>query len=354
MLSEPELLSLMRDIESFRVERTISTTDTDKFREAICAFSNDMLGSGQLGYLLIGVDDKTGLPVGLNVSDHLLLKLSAYRSDGTISPAPVITADKHTFSPGTFSPGASEIAVVEVHPSPLPPVRYKGRICIRSGPHKGCANEAQERILSDRRITSAFHQAVTLAADKFKADLALIDVGPNLGALNRCAVLAADHIAVPLVPDLFSLQGLSNLGPTLQSWRNGWAKRLAEAPPSGLNLPKGEMRPAGYVVIQHAIRANRPTKAYSRWADRIPAAYGDAMRMSVESELTLETDPQCLAQLKHYRSLMPMAMEARKPIFRLTPADGAIGAHASAVADCGRDFEKLARALAASTGLTIP
>ena len=204
------------------------------------------------------------------------------------------------------------------------------------------------------RITSAFHQAVTLAADKFKADLALIDVGPNLGALNRCAVLAADHIAVPLVPDLFSLQGLRNLGPSLQSWRNGWAKRLAEAPSSGLNLPKGDMRPAGYVVIQHAIRANRPTKAYSRWADRIPEAYGDAMGFPGEPERTLNTDPHCLAQLKHYRSLMPMAMEARKPIFRLTSADGAIGAHASAVVDCGRDFEKLARALAASTGLTIP
>ena len=35
--------------------------------------------------------------------------------------------------------------------------------------------------------------------------------------------------------------------------------------------------------------------------------------------------------------------QARKPIFRLTPADGAIGAHGKAVADCGRDFEALAR-----------
>ena len=40
---------------------------------------------------------------------------------------------------------------------------------------------------------------------------------------------------------------------------------------------------------------------------------------------------------------MPMAMEARKPMFFLKPADGAIGAHVAAVGDCYRDFETLAR-----------
>jgi hypothetical protein len=61
------------------------------------------------------------------------------------------------------------------------------------------------------RITTAFHRVVQLAANEFKADLVLLDVGPNLGALNRCALIAADHVAVPLVPDLYSLQGLRNL-----------------------------------------------------------------------------------------------------------------------------------------------
>jgi len=46
MLTETELLALMTDLESFRVERTRSVTDTDKFREAICSFANDMPGGG--------------------------------------------------------------------------------------------------------------------------------------------------------------------------------------------------------------------------------------------------------------------------------------------------------------------
>ena len=205
------------------------------------------------------------------------------------------------------------------------------------------------------RITTAFHRVVQLAAEEFKADLVLLDVGPNLGALNRCALIAADHVAVPLVPDLYSLQGLRNLGPTLQKWRKGWQKRLEEAPASLTQLPSGKMEPAGYVVLQHATRQSRPVKAYLRWAERIPTEYREAMKLPPASpSLSLDDDSHCLAQLKHYRSLMPMAMEAGKPIFHLKPSDGAIGAHAAAVAECGKDFRRLARRLAQATGLALP
>jgi chromosome partitioning protein len=202
------------------------------------------------------------------------------------------------------------------------------------------------------RITTAFHHTTRLAVNQFKAELALIDVGPNLGALNRSAVIAADYVAVPLVPDLFSLQGLRNLGPTLRKWRSGWAKRLEEAPKSLTELPSGAMNPAGYVVLQHAVRQSRPVKAYLRWAERIPSEYRTAMKLPEEDDaLTIENDPHCLAQLKHYRSLMPLAMEAGKPIFHLKPADGAIGAHVAAVNECGKDFRRLALRLAKATHL---
>jgi hypothetical protein len=56
-------------------------------------------------------------------------------------------------------------------------------------------------------------------------------------------------------------------------------------------------------------------------------------------------DDDCLARLKHYRSLAPMAQEVRKPIFHLTAADGAIGNHSYAVRDAGADFRSLAAAI---------
>ena len=205
------------------------------------------------------------------------------------------------------------------------------------------------------RITTAFNRVLQLAAAQFQADLVLLDVEPNLGALNRCALIAADYVVVPLVPDVYSLQGLRNLGPTLQKWRNGWQKRLAEAPASLTQLPAGRMQPAGYVVLQHATRQSRPVKAYLHWAERIPGEYRAAMKLPVEDIIPpVETDPYCLAQLKHYRSLMPLAMEADKPIFHLKPADGAIGAHVAAVEECRKDFLRLARRLAAATELPLP
>lgn len=149
MLDESQLLALMAELESFRVERTISTADSDKFREAICAFANDMPNSGEVGYLLVGVDDKTGRANGTEVTDQLLQNLASYRSDGTILPAPALIAHKIT-----LSSGEGDVAVVEVQPSKAPPVRYKGRICIRNGPRRGIANEAEERILTERRIAA--------------------------------------------------------------------------------------------------------------------------------------------------------------------------------------------------------
>jgi len=38
----------------------------------------------------------------------------------------------------------------------------------------------------------------------------------------------------------------------------------------------------------------------------------------------ITNDPNCLRLLKHYRGLVPMAQEARKPILDLKPADGVI------------------------------
>jgi hypothetical protein len=51
--------------------------------------------------------------------------------------------------------------------------------------------------------------------------------------------------------------------------------------------------------------------------------------------------------LKHYHSLIPMAMEARKPIFLLKSADGAIGAHSYAVQDAYKDYRALAKKILA-------
>ncbi len=201
------------------------------------------------------------------------------------------------------------------------------------------------------RVLTAFWQAAQMAARHVEADLIMIDVGPHLGAINRSALIGSDHVVIPLAADLFSLQGLSNLGPTLARWRSDWRKRLDNWGSPSFPLPQGRMKPAGYVIQQHSERLSRPVKAYMRWADRIPASYRHHV-LNQPGEAPLQaSDPNCLASLKNYRSLVPMALEARKPIFKLTSADGALGAHSYAVQDAGRDFRQLANSILAHIGL---
>jgi chromosome partitioning protein len=205
------------------------------------------------------------------------------------------------------------------------------------------------------RVESAFWRVLERAGETAHADICLIDVGPNLGALNRAVMIAAEHVVIPLAPDLYSLQGLRNLGPTLTRWREEWIERLAKNPVVALSIPDGKMAPAGYIAMQHAVRLDRPVQAYQKWMKRIPAVYREAvMKESGESAPEPQTDPHCLATLKHYRSLMPLAQEARKPMFFLKPADGAIGGHAQAVQDCYKDFRALASRIAVSCGFKLP
>jgi cellulose biosynthesis protein BcsQ len=205
------------------------------------------------------------------------------------------------------------------------------------------------------RIMSAFYRILDQGANTARAGIVLVDVGPNLGAINRAALIASQYVVVPLAPDLFSLQGLRNLGPTLRRWRDEWDDRFARNPNPELILPPRGMAPAGYVILQHAMRLDRPVKAYGRWMERIPIEYRKAvLDASADAAPHVEADPHRLSLLKHYRSLMPMAMEARKPMFHLRPADGAIGAHAAAVQMCYLDFSALATSIAHRVGIPLP
>ncbi len=165
MMTEAELLALLASHEADRVEFTVATKDTDKFSEAVCAFANDVPGHGKPGHLVVGVDDK-GNFAGTPITDELLRNLGALRSDGNIQPLPSMTVEKVATARG-------DVAVVTVHPSPLPPVRYKGRVCIRVGPRRGHATEHEEQKLIERRVSQARTFDAQPCLDSRVTDIAL-------------------------------------------------------------------------------------------------------------------------------------------------------------------------------------
>jgi ATP-dependent DNA helicase RecG len=203
MLSEQQIAKLAADIESFQVERKAAFKSVKgDIEEAICAFANDLPGTGQPGVLLIGVHDKMGQPTGLDVTDELLREATDLRSSGNILPFPLLTVYKAALA-------GRDIAVIEVKPSPDPPVRLRGRVCVRVGPRKGTATRDEERVLSERRRgwDGPFDQRTVHGSTLDDLDLTLFEreflpsaVSPEVLRENGRSIpeqLAALHLASP-------------------------------------------------------------------------------------------------------------------------------------------------------------
>lgn len=144
-LRDDQLEVLLHDLESDRVERKESFDGDapEKLRQAICAFANDLPNYSAPGIVFLGVRDN-GDPAGLRITDELLLKLAGVRSEGSILPLPSMTVEKRALA-------GSEVVVITVLPSDAPPVRYKGRTYIRTGPRRDIASAQDERILNEKR-----------------------------------------------------------------------------------------------------------------------------------------------------------------------------------------------------------
>jgi len=194
---------------------------------------------------------------------------------------------------------------------------------------------------------TAFYRIMLHAAEVNDTRVLLIDVGPNLGTINRSALIAAEHIVMPLAPGLFSLRELKNIGFTLGCWRKGWRQRLRKKPNDlTIPMPAGKMKPAGYIIVQHEERRGPHVNAYRKQAEKIPQAYRKyVLNINEDTGISNRANPNEIGLIKNYQSLMLLAQEAGKPVFLLKPAEGAIGAHAQGVMKCYTDFKKLAESI---------
>jgi ATP-dependent DNA helicase RecG len=143
-MDDEELLRLIRGDESEQVERKeqLKSKKTEVC-QAICAFANDLPRTGKPGIVVIGQRDD-GKPIGLPITDALLLSLADLRTNGGILPFPHISVRKVDLD-------GTPVAAVIVEPSLSPPVRYDGRAYIRVGPSRRLATAEEEALLTERR-----------------------------------------------------------------------------------------------------------------------------------------------------------------------------------------------------------
>ncbi len=145
MLNDQEIEELFIAGESDRLELTESAGKhvTDKLREVICAFANDLAGHGKPGVVVVGMRDD-GSCAHLAIDDVLLKRLAGLRDEGKILPFPVMTVEKRTLR-------GCEVAAVIVAPSDNSPVKVDGRIWVRVGPTCRSASAPEEHRLLEKR-----------------------------------------------------------------------------------------------------------------------------------------------------------------------------------------------------------
>lgn len=200
------------------------------------------------------------------------------------------------------------------------------------------------------RAQSAIHRYIQWAANRVKADLILVDLGPNLGALNRAVLATSDFFITPVAPDLFSIQGTENLGNKLISWRREWDQCNA-AWTGNLSIPLGRPRYLGYVVQMHNIRAAAAEGMTDGWA-----IYGQELEPAIQRNIVQKLLPigqavnwddgeYRLGQIPNLHSLILYSLEAKKPVFDCRSADGLRGAHIKRAADSYEHFDGIVKTL---------
>src|SRR5262249_30180884 len=118
------------------------------------------------------------------------------------------------------------------------------------------------------RVSTALYRLVAHIVHVTGADLVLVDLGPNVNALNRTALISADGFVVPMALDRFSVMALPSVGQSIARWIREWRIAIQNRPldpPLAISLPKGEPIPLGYLSQQFSIYRKEASAAYKRW-----------------------------------------------------------------------------------------
>lgn len=271
-LSDQQLESLLNDKESDLAERKKSFKGDvpKKARQAICAFANDLPNHNKPGVLFIGAWDD-GTPSNEPITDELLRALADMKTDGNILPLPVLSVEKR------FLKG-SEMAVVTVMPSDMPPVKFEGRIWIRTGPRRSIANEQEERILNEKRryknvpfdiypIPSAkiTDLSKSVFENEFLPAAFAADILENNGRtyeerLATCKMIVSPENTTPTV------LGLLSIGKSPQDFLPGAYVQFLRIDGTDLADPVVDEEDIGGAIVEILRRTEEKLKAHNRVA----------------------------------------------------------------------------------------
>jgi len=196
------------------------------------------------------------------------------------------------------------------------------------------------------QASTAIYRLIVNAAGLVNADYVFVDLGPNVGALNRNVIIGSTGFVVPLAPDLFSITALPSVGKSVANWIGEWESAKAAARRRKLEfefaLPSGIPSPLGYISQQFAVYRDQPAAAFKNWNERIPEAY----RLGVVEALgdagaSIPEGTASIGEVPNLSSLVPMAQSSHKAVFELSGSE-ARGAHFTRAKNAMDLFSRLA------------
>ncbi|MDQ9130091.1 AAA family ATPase [Serratia fonticola] len=189
-------------------------------------------------------------------------------------------------------------------------------------------------------------------------DFILYDVGPSLGALNRSVLISCDYFLIPMSVDVFSLMALGNIHKSLENWKLGIEKGLANHKKDEEedftidgNPVSWKLSFIGYAMQQYKGKTTRGVKvkvnAFEKVARKLPKLMQSEIITPHASNLNLDFD---LGQIENMNSLIPLSQLAHSPIFALKGRDGVVGAHFTKVNEARGIYKAICDRLLANLG----
>ncbi len=212
-------------------------------------------------------------------------------------------------------------------------------------------NSAKGGSRPDIRIQTAIYRYINWCVKQLEIDLVLIDLGPNLGALNRTLLGSSDLFITPLSADLFSIKGTENLGNKLVFWASEWEQIRNAYHESEIDIPNGKPQFLGYVLQQHNIRDNAAgmTRGWQIFANQIqPTITTNIVNKLRPINQVIIREDYNLGQIPNLHSLIPYSLNARKPVFDCTSREGLNGAHITAARESVNHFTDIVNTINAA------
>lgn len=171
-----------------------------------------------------------------------------------------------------------------------------------------------DRFLLDKEVENNF-------------DIFIIDTGPSLGILNQIIYLGMDYFVVPLMPSVFSLQGIEKISKAFDSWKKTWeitaialSKRNTNNIESRLVL-SGKGLFIGYILNSYNQYSKKPIKEHQEWINKIKVEIVRYFSVTHTINGLSKVIVEPLEIIKDYGQLPALCERTGEAIFDLDPKE---------------------------------